>query len=174
MNVGNADPRAEVAHCGQRRTRLIWARRIRPAGLQLSPLKWVKKPQRIKEVGSVSGFSKCFWQSSSEQTDGSNGKLWISMLRYKWIKWQETNNLGTVLRDNGKCQTPGDLNVNPHVFSFPLRLFAHREVLRRGCLKKRANICLQESRFLLDSATHRMTLLGWTAMPRFVLKHYPF
>lgn len=37
MNVGNADPRAEDAHSVQPWMRLIWACRLRPAGLQLSP-----------------------------------------------------------------------------------------------------------------------------------------
>lgn len=64
-NKGNADPRAEDVHRVQPQMRLIWACRIRPAGLQLSPLKPAKKSWRIKEAGSVSGFSKCFWQSSS-------------------------------------------------------------------------------------------------------------
>lgn len=65
INAGNADPRAKDAHCVQPWMRLIWACRIRPAGLQLSPLKPAKKSQQIKEAGNVSGFSKCFWQSSS-------------------------------------------------------------------------------------------------------------
>lgn len=56
MNVGNADPRAENAHCMQPRTRLIWGCRVRPAGLQLSPLKPAKSPSELRKWEGAAGF----------------------------------------------------------------------------------------------------------------------
>lgn len=59
MNVSNADPRAEDSHCATMdevnlgvQGRASWAAALFP--------QTCKKSQQIKEVGSVSGFSKCF------------------------------------------------------------------------------------------------------------------